>query len=49
MPDSDKIFPPETKADIQGLITSGYGHLRYAAYLFLRIEDRDQGRGWIAL
>ena len=48
MPDSDRLFSPEAKADIQGFITSGRAHLPHAAYLFVRIEDRTQGRGWIA-
>jgi Dyp-type peroxidase family len=33
--------------DIQGLITSGYGHLRHAAYLFLRIENAAGARLWL--
>jgi len=34
--------------DIQGFITSGYGHLPVAAYLFVRVADPAAGRGWIA-
>ena len=34
--------------DIQGLITFGYGHLEYAAYLFLHITDAAQARAWLA-
>ena len=33
---------------IQGFITFGYGHLEYAAYLFLHFDDAAQGRGWLA-
>ena len=32
---------------IQGLIFFGYGHLEYAAYLFLHIEQGDAGRRWL--
>ena len=35
------------RSDIQGFITSGYGHLPVAAYLFVRIADPAAGRGWI--
>jgi Dyp-type peroxidase family len=35
------------RSDIQGFITSGYGHLPVAAYLFVRIVDPAAGRGWI--
>jgi Dyp-type peroxidase family len=34
--------------DIQGFITSGYGHLPVAAYLFVRIAAAAAGRAWIA-
>jgi deferrochelatase/peroxidase EfeB len=34
-------------ADIQGFITSGYGHLSDAAYLFVQIHDAEQGRRWL--
>ena len=30
---------PEVLADIQGIIFSGYRHLNFARYVFLRIED----------
>ena len=35
-------------ADIQGFITSGYGHLSYAAYLFLQFHDAVQAQRWLA-
>ncbi len=38
---------PEAKADIQGFITSAYGHLPASAYLFLEIGDRPQAQQWL--
>ena len=35
--------------DIQGIITSGYGHLPYAAYLFVTMTNADGARRWLAL
>jgi Dyp-type peroxidase family len=37
-----------TLADIQGFITSGYGHLSYAAYLFLQFHDAARAQRWLA-
>ena len=37
----------ESLADIQGFITSGYGHLRSAAYLFVQMNDAAGARHWI--
>jgi Dyp-type peroxidase family len=34
-------------ADIQGLITSGYGHLSHAAYLFMRFHDAARAHHWL--
>jgi Dyp-type peroxidase family len=34
-------------ADIQGLITSGYGRLRAASYLLFRVEDAPRARRWL--
>jgi len=34
-------------ADIQGFLTSGYGHLAETAYLFVRIADASAARRWI--
>lgn len=39
---------PEAKADIQGFITSGYGHLPCGAYLFLKVRDGARARAWLA-
>src|SRR6187402_2100599 len=38
----------EALRDIQGVITSGYGHLPFAAYLFVTITDADDGRQWLS-
>ena len=35
-------------ADIQGFITSGYGHLSKAAYLFVQFQDPSRAREWLA-
>ena len=34
-------------ADIQGFITSGYGHLSNAAYLFVQFHDARQAQRWL--
>ena len=36
-------LPDDVLADIQGFITSGYGHLSYAAYLFVQFHDAATG------
>lgn len=38
---------PEALADIQGLVTSGFGHLPCSAYLFLRVAEPAAGRNWL--
>jgi Dyp-type peroxidase family len=43
----DNRLAPETKADIQGFITSAFGHLPLTAYLFLEIGDRPQAQQWL--
>ncbi len=35
-------------ADVQGFITSGYGHLPNAAYLFVQFHDAVRARRWLA-
>jgi Dyp-type peroxidase family len=42
------LLAEEVLADIQGFITSGYGHLSHAAYLFVQIHDPEQGQRWLA-
>jgi Dyp-type peroxidase family len=37
----------ETLADIQGFLTSGYGHLPFATYLFLQIHERREAQMWL--
>ena len=41
-------LPVEDLADIQGFITTGYGHLSQSAYLFLQFADRLRARQWLA-
>ena len=36
-----------TKRDIQGFITSGFGHTYHAAYLFLRIRQVEEAKNWL--
>jgi Dyp-type peroxidase family len=38
----------EDLADIQGFLTSGYGHLPQSAYLFVQFHDSAQARRWLA-
>ena len=33
--------------DIQGLVTSGYGHMQEGHYLFLQFNDAAKGRNWL--
>lgn len=40
-------LPDDVLGDIQGFITSGYGHLSHAAYLFVRFQDAGQARHWL--
>jgi Dyp-type peroxidase family len=42
------LLSDETRADIQGFLTTGYGSLPVATYLFLRISDARRARDWIA-
>jgi Dyp-type peroxidase family len=49
---TEPIRPParldaESLADVQGFITSGYGHLPCSAYLFLRMHETDGARRWL--
>jgi Dyp-type peroxidase family len=43
----DVRLSTEAKADIQGFITSGYGHLPVAAYLIVEIRRLDSARMWL--
>src|SRR5271154_2326893 len=40
-------FSTEQKADIQGIILSGYGHLNFGAYLFVEFQDSAKAKAWI--
>ena len=37
----------QAKADIQGIIASGFGHLLYASYFFIHIGDGSAARSWL--
>ena len=41
------LLTDDDRADIQGFITSGYGHLPVAAYLFVRFPDAPRAAHWI--
>jgi Dyp-type peroxidase family len=43
----DPLLSATTKADLQGFITSGFGHLPHGAYLFVEIRDRSRGQSWL--
>lgn len=46
-----RFFPPQPVTDwddIQALAISGFGKLRAAAYLLLRVTDATAARGWLA-
>jgi Dyp-type peroxidase family len=47
MSDQRAVLTADARSDIQGLITSGYGHLPLAAYLLLRINDPAAACRWI--
>ena len=41
-------LPAADLDDIQGLITSSYGHLRHAAYLFVHMGSAADARRWLS-
>jgi deferrochelatase/peroxidase EfeB len=41
------VLDDTIKQDIQGFVTSAYGHTYHAAYLFLAIDDAAQARAWL--
>ena len=45
---ASRKLPAAVLADIQGFITSGFGHLPHAAYLFLEFRDPAHAKGWLA-
>lgn len=40
-------FADDVRRDIQGFITTGYGHLTVAAYVFVRFANPPAARLWI--
>lgn len=49
LPLSDTLFTEATRADIQGLIASGLGHLPHSAWLFVQFDARERAaaRAWL--
>ena len=41
------LIPEKDRQDIQGFVTSSFGHLAHAAYLFFRFTSRDPARQWL--
>ena len=41
-------LPVDDLADVQGFITTGYGHLSHSVYLFLQFADRLRASIWLA-
>src|SRR5688572_16611912 len=41
------LLPDDVLADVQGFITTAYGHLSHAAYLFVQFHDARHARRWI--
>lgn len=44
---SSTALPDDVLADVQGFITSGYGHLPHAAYLFVQFQDVGHAKRWL--
>jgi len=44
---SPSLLSAAARADIQGFVTSGYGHLSEAEYLFVRFHDAAAARRWL--
>lgn len=47
MQTTTRSLSPEDRADIQGFVTSGYGHLTHASYLPVRLDDPEATRAWL--
>lgn len=43
-----ELLSAEARADVQGFITTGYGHLPVACYLFVRLTEPEAARRWLA-
>ena len=41
------LLAADDRADIQGFIASGYGHLSHAAYLFIEVRDASSAQNWL--
>jgi Dyp-type peroxidase family len=42
-----KLLSKEELADIQGCISSGFGHLSHSAYLFVRVDQAAGAKKWL--
>jgi Dyp-type peroxidase family len=38
----------EAREDVQGIVTSGYGHLRFGRFIFFHVDDARPAREWLA-
>ena len=41
------LLTEDIKTDIQGFITSGYNHLRFAYYVPMKVEDKTRAKLWL--
>jgi len=41
------VLADADRRDIQGLVTTGYGHLDHACFLLLDVTDREGGQAWL--
>lgn len=46
--DTGCLLPLADRDDIQGIVTSGFGHLPHAGFVFLRIDDPEAARQYLA-
>jgi Dyp-type peroxidase family len=42
------VLSQEDRQEIQGILTTGFGHLRVAGFVFVRFADPAGGRAWLA-
>ena len=44
---TNALFSDTDRQDIQGFVTSSFGHLPNAAYLFFRFDHGEAARRWL--
>lgn len=49
MAENDDLLPAAVRADVQGFVTTGFGHLPHSAYLPLVVTDRARAKSWLRL